>query len=184
MAHRHPKRRGGGQHPVTGGDDGPAPGGVDGPAPGGVDGPAPGGGNTGGNTDPESALDCDTARRTVDSAASGAGTPVPQGPVRTCVGCKRRDSPSALVRIAVVLGEDGGARAVVDHRRRLPGRGAWLHPDPDCFQQAEKRRALGRALRVTGPLDRSAVVCDRTTIDRPTGRGNSPRHEENRFTNS
>ncbi|MBY6367397.1 YlxR family protein [Rhodococcus corynebacterioides] len=118
------------------------------------------------------------------SAASDARSSVPSGPVRTCVGCKRRDSLSALVRIAVVLDEDGGARAVVDHRRRLPGRGAWLHPGPECFQLAEKRRALGRALRVNGPLDRSALGCDRTTIDRPTGRGTSPRHEENRFTNS
>nr|WP_236623423.1 YlxR family protein [Demequina mangrovi] len=40
-------------------------------------------------------------------------------------------------------------RAVVDEHRRMPGRGAWLHPDPACLAQALKRRALPRALRVS-----------------------------------
>jgi len=40
----------------------------------------------------------------------------------------------------------------------MPGRGAHLHPDLVCLAQAVKRRAFGRALRVTGivltePLD-------------------------------
>ncbi|WP_249044669.1 YlxR family protein [Crossiella equi] len=42
---------------------------------------------------------------------------------------------------------------VVDLRRRLPGRGAWLHPDPECLRLAERRRAFPRALRVPGPVD-------------------------------
>jgi len=37
--------------------------------------------------------------------------------------------------------------AVIDVRRRLPGRGAHLHPDPDCLALALRRRALPRALR-------------------------------------
>ncbi|WP_369345443.1 YlxR family protein [Demequina pelophila] len=41
-----------------------------------------------------------------------------------------------------------GGRAVVDERRSLPGRGAWLHPDAECLALAVKRRALQRALRV------------------------------------
>ncbi|VVJ20924.1 COG2740: Predicted nucleic-acid-binding protein implicated in transcription termination [Amycolatopsis camponoti] len=44
-------------------------------------------------------------------------------------------------------------RVVVDGRRRLPGRGAWLHPDPDCLAKAERRRAFPRALRAPGALD-------------------------------
>ncbi|WP_082100217.1 YlxR family protein [Demequina maris] len=73
----------------------------------------------------------------------GAPAPVPQEPVRTCVGCRGRGSRSVLVRVAFVDG-----RAVVDERRILPGRGAWLHPDPQCLAQALRRRALPRALRV------------------------------------
>ena len=46
---------------------------------------------------------------------------------------------------------------VVDEGRSMPGRGAWLHPDPGCLETAERRRALGRALRNAGLLDVSAV---------------------------
>jgi predicted RNA-binding protein YlxR (DUF448 family) len=42
---------------------------------------------------------------------------------------------------------------VPDPRRRLPGRGAWLHPVPECLDRAERRSAFPRALRVPGPLD-------------------------------
>ncbi|WP_082104233.1 YlxR family protein [Demequina soli] len=73
----------------------------------------------------------------------GAPATAPQGPVRTCVGCRGRGSRSVLVRVVQVDG-----RAVVDQSRRLPGRGAWLHPDPQCLAQALRRRALPRALRV------------------------------------
>ncbi|MFC6092889.1 YlxR family protein [Saccharothrix lopnurensis] len=74
------------------------------------------------------------------------------GPVRTCVGCRARTLPSELLRVVVV---DGAV--VPDTRRRLPGRGAWLHPDQDCLRNAEKRRAFPRAFRVQGPLDVEGV---------------------------
>ena len=48
-----------------------------------------------------------------------------------------------LVRETTASGE---TEAVVDLRRRLPGRGAWLHPDPECWNKALKRRAISRAL--------------------------------------
>lgn len=47
---------------------------------------------------------------------------------------------------------------VVDERRRMPGRGAWLHPDQRCLELAVRRRALGRALRHAGPLGTEAVA--------------------------
>jgi uncharacterized protein len=40
-----------------------------------------------------------------------------------------------------------------DPKRQQQGRGAHIHPDPTCLAQAERRRAFGRALRVTGVLD-------------------------------
>ncbi|TVT14817.1 YlxR family protein [Amycolatopsis acidiphila] len=75
-----------------------------------------------------------------------------EAPVRTCVGCRRRASVSELLR---VVRQDG--QVVVDERRRLPGRGAWLHPEPDCLAKAERRRAFPRALRSSGTLDVTAV---------------------------
>ncbi len=47
---------------------------------------------------------------------------------------------------------------VPDPRTRLPGRGAWLHLDPECLDQAVRRRAVARALRVQAPVDLSAVA--------------------------
>ncbi|MDT0166296.1 YlxR family protein [Actinotalea sp. AC32] len=58
----------------------------------------------------------------------------------------------------------GGDLAVVDPGRSLPGRGAWLHPDLQCLELAERRRALPRALRV-GSIDTTAVR--RHLEDRP-----------------
>lgn len=73
-------------------------------------------------------------------------------PVRTCVGCRRQASRSVLVRLAL-----DGDRVVVDQRKALPGRGAWLHPDPDCLAQALRRSSIGRALRSPG-ADASGVA--------------------------
>ena len=70
----------------------------------------------------------------------------PVQPVRTCVGCRQRAAKADLVR--VVLDERRADREVVpDPRGRLPGRGAYLHPTPDCLQLALRRRAFTRALR-------------------------------------
>ncbi|WP_242606023.1 YlxR family protein [Frankia sp. Cppng1_Ct_nod] len=44
-----------------------------------------------------------------------------------------------------------------DVRHRMPGRGAYLHPDLACFELAERRKAFPRALRVPGPLDLGRV---------------------------
>lgn len=77
-------------------------------------------------------------------------------PVRTCVGCREHAAKSDLLRM--VAETDSANRAVVpDARGRLPGRGAHVHPTPECLDQAERRRAIPRALRLDGPLDISAV---------------------------
>lgn len=79
-------------------------------------------------------------------------------PVRTCVGCRARVQASILIRVVASIDHDSqlaAASLIVDQRRRLPGRGAWLHPDEKCVDLAEKRRAFARALRVpvAGSLD-------------------------------
>jgi predicted RNA-binding protein YlxR (DUF448 family) len=77
------------------------------------------------------------------------------GPVRTCVGCRSRADRSALLRVVVVGSEP--PRLTPDPARRLPGRGASVHPDPRCVDLADKRRAFPRALRLPGPLDVTPV---------------------------
>jgi uncharacterized protein len=79
-------------------------------------------------------------------------------PLRTCVGCRTRAAASDLLRIVVEGTTDGATRRLVpDLRGGMPGRGAHLHPDPDCLALAERRRAFGRALRIEGPLDLTPV---------------------------
>ena len=77
-------------------------------------------------------------------------------PVRTCVGCRQRAPASELLRVVGVAGP-AGLRLVPDPGRRLPGRGASVHLAAGCLDLAERRRAFGRALRVTGALDAAAL---------------------------
>ncbi|MFB8893736.1 YlxR family protein [Microbacterium plantarum] len=69
-------------------------------------------------------------------------------PVRTCVGCRARASRSSLLR---VVARDNVL--IADRAASLPGRGAWVHETHECMDAALRRRAFGRALRVSGPLD-------------------------------
>lgn len=100
------------------------------------------------------------------SAAADVSRTGPAGPTRTCIGCRRQSPATALLRVvvtpdaadedrrhdrtAVADGSVGSSASLVvpDARRRLPGRGAWLHPDLKCVSLAQRRRAFARALRV------------------------------------
>ena len=71
---------------------------------------------------------------------------------RTCIGCRKKAAAFELIRF-VSSGSGDDLRLLPDPNRRLPGRGAHLHPDPACFALAERRRAFGRALRLPGVAD-------------------------------
>lgn len=64
------------------------------------------------------------------------------GPIRTCLGCRRKLARGASVRL--VAGPDGAV--LPDLFGRLPGRGARLCPDPACIRRALETGALRRAL--------------------------------------
>ena len=81
-----------------------------------------------------------------------------EGPVRTCVGCRKRELAVELLRVVAVSTGNGNYAVTVDLAGSLPGRGAWLHPIPKCAHEAIRRRAFARALRITGAPDVSAVV--------------------------
>lgn len=74
-------------------------------------------------------------------------------PERTCLGCRQRAPKAELVRLAW---NDQDGTVVVDHRQRLPGRGAYLHPA--CTQLAVKKLPLGRALRRPVDPEQAATV--------------------------
>ena len=81
----------------------------------------------------------------------------PAGPVRTCVGCRKRALTVELLRVVAVSTENGNGAVIVDHVGNEPGRGAWLHPVSECLQAAIRRRAFGRALRISSSPDVSGV---------------------------
>ena len=64
-------------------------------------------------------------------------------PIRTCVGCRQEAGKRVLIRL--VRGPDGTVRP--DPTGRAAGRGAYLHRDAACIEQARKRHALERALK-------------------------------------
>ncbi len=68
------------------------------------------------------------------------------------MGCREQAFKSELLRIVAI--EDA---CVPDPRGTLPGRGAYVHPVQVCLDQAVRRRAFPRALRVPGPLDVKAL---------------------------
>lgn len=68
--------------------------------------------------------------------------------IRTCIGCRRSEDQTALVR--VVLQRSQGAQTgvvVLDPKRSFQGRGAWLHPDQECLDRAVKTKAFARSFR-------------------------------------
>lgn len=71
---------------------------------------------------------------------------------RTCVGCRKSVSTEQLVR--VVVREN---RLAIDLDRSAPGRGAYVHRNRTCIEQAVTRKAVTRSLRVSADIDVSAV---------------------------
>ena len=87
--------------------------------------------------------------------------------MRTCVGCRKRELAVELLRVVAVSTGNGEYAVIVDAGGSLPGRGAWLHPAPHCVQQAIRRRAFTKALRIAGSPDTSAVVEYTSALDQP-----------------
>ena len=66
-----------------------------------------------------------------------------KSPIRSCVGCGKTADKGDLLRFSV-----GPEHAVIpDLNGKLPGRGAYLHPDITCFFNAQKKNGFRRAFR-------------------------------------
>lgn len=97
----------------------------------------------------------------------------PDGPVRTCVGCRQRVARRELLRL--VVGEQDGRPAVVpDPTGSAAGRGAHLHPTTACYELAVRRKGFARALRAAGGqgLTTDAVATYLTRV--PDSRDRTP----------
>ncbi len=76
--------------------------------------------------------------------------------LRTCIGCRERADKTTLVRVVAARGSTATV-VTPDLSRSMPGRGAHLHPTARCLELATRRKAFGRALRVEGSLDLTAL---------------------------
>jgi predicted RNA-binding protein YlxR (DUF448 family) len=68
-------------------------------------------------------------------------------PERTCVGCRRKRGQDELVRLVASHGQ------VVKAWPGAPGRSAYVCPQENCLEAAEKKRAFARAFRGPVTLD-------------------------------
>ena len=76
-------------------------------------------------------------------------------PLRMCIACRRPDAKRGLFRVV----RDAQGHVTVDPTGKRAGRGAYLCHDPACWEQALKRHALERALRIEAlrPEDRAML---------------------------
>ena len=70
-------------------------------------------------------------------------------PLRKCTGCQQMKSKKELIRI--VKSDDG--TFMLDATGKMPGRGAYICPDPDCLFKAQKSKGLERSFKCAVPKD-------------------------------
>ena len=70
-------------------------------------------------------------------------------PQRQCMGCRERKAKKELIR--VVRGTDGTVS--LDFSGKLNGRGAYICPNAECLQKAQKTKSLERSLEVPIPQE-------------------------------
>jgi predicted RNA-binding protein YlxR (DUF448 family) len=66
-------------------------------------------------------------------------------PIRTCVACRESKPKRELVRVVRISQE----LVEVDRTGRKNGRGAYLCPAQECWEQAQRKRSLNQALEMT-----------------------------------
>ena len=67
--------------------------------------------------------------------------------MRQCVGCREMKPKKELIR--VVKSPEG--QVSLDFRGKLPGRGAYVCPNPACLAKTKKSKALERAFSAPLP---------------------------------
>ena len=68
-------------------------------------------------------------------------------PMRQCLGCREMKPKKELIR--VVRSPEG--EVSLDFKGKLPGRGAYVCPNPACLSKARKVKALERAFSAPLP---------------------------------
>lgn len=64
-------------------------------------------------------------------------------PQRTCIACRQEEGKQSLLRLVRT-----GEGVVLDVTGKKAGRGAYVHPQPSCWERALRTSLLQRALRM------------------------------------
>ena len=72
-------------------------------------------------------------------------------PVRSCISCRKRANPSALIRVVLVDG-----KVIPDLKGGAAGRGAWFHRK--CAEVAIARNAFRFAFKQDDAVDVSELL--------------------------
>jgi predicted RNA-binding protein YlxR (DUF448 family) len=87
-------------------------------------------------------------------------------PQRTCVACRGIEAKRGLVRVV----RTPAGRVELDETGKLNGRGAYVHEQRSCWDDALKKDRLGRALKVSVPAEDLAAL-ERHAASLPSGAG-------------
>ena len=68
-------------------------------------------------------------------------------PLRQCLGCREMKQKQELIRIV----KSPENEISLDPGGKMPGRGAYICNDTNCFKRAEKAKALSRAFKTKIP---------------------------------
>ena len=74
-------------------------------------------------------------------------------PVRSCISCRKKENPSALIRVVLVDG-----KVIPDIKGGAAGRGAWLHKK--CAEVAIARNAFVYAFKTNKAHDGAVDVSE------------------------
>lgn len=70
-------------------------------------------------------------------------------PLRKCTGCQEMKDKRELIRI--VRNEEG--EFSLDRTGKKPGRGAYICPDVQCLEKAQKSKGLERSFKAAVPKE-------------------------------
>jgi len=79
-------------------------------------------------------------------------------PIRTCIGCRRREPATDMVRLFVMNGQ------VELTGRSRSGRGASVHPRPACLETGLRPEVLSRAFKQKVAIRDAKDLLERITI--------------------
>ena len=85
-------------------------------------------------------------------------------PQRTCIACRKVQGKRSLIRL-VRIEQEGATEVIVDATGKRGGRGCYLHPNQQCWQNGLKGGKIEQALRTKlSAANREALAAFAATL--------------------